>query len=156
MTIKTQTQNNQSSPVAKAFEGVIRGWAGTIRRPNWPVGQQFVTDVPVASNFTQWNSATKTNEVMTNWVTVKIWTNAKLPKKTLDILNAKGCYITARGPIEVRQWESKGKHGVNVDLIATHKRIESRVGQAATGYGRTESADMSPEEAETLTTMEDF
>lgn len=138
----TPNVSNQSTPAVKAFEGIIRGWAGNVKRPNWPVGKQFVTDVPVASNFTQWNSVTKANEVMTNWVTVKIWSNAELPKKTIDLLNSKGCYITARGPIQVREWESKGKHGVNVELIATQKSIESKAGGSTASWGTAESEDV--------------
>ena len=142
------SNTNNEIETTKGFEAVIRGYVAApsdgLRRPNFKVGNQFITDVPVASNFTQWNSATKTNEELTNWVTVKIWSNEPLPKKVIDQLNAKGAFITARGPLQVRPWESKGKHGFNIELIATQKHIQTLTG-SSNGMGHAVATDMSPE-----------
>lgn len=129
----------------KGFEGIIKGWVGKVMRPNAKVGNQYVTDVPVAHNFPIWNSATKQNEVKTMWVTVKLWDNEPLDKATLKMLENPGGYITARGEIQSREWTSKktGKSGYTVEVIATQKCIETRKGGSSFGQpvAETLSAD---------------
>lgn len=138
----TTNQNETHRPdlPMKYLGGTVRGFVATTNIRQKDFNGKQVTEFSVGSSHFKKGSGD-----ITDWVRCKVWTEGKMPAKTLAKLKQKGAHVHAKGRMQIDTWVNDKGPGWSLNMIVDTFAV-SQIQAGGDGATSATASEVKPEE----------